>query len=1238
MMPIVTTQIPPQIDLATLNGQTGFVIKGVSAGDATGRSVSSAGDINGDGVADILVGAITASPGGINQAGKSYVIFGKSGLGDTGILALFSLNGSNGYVINGVAAGDRSSTGLSGVGDINVDGIEDFAIGAPDASWGGKTVAGISYVVFGRSGLGGNGVFNLTSLTGQNGFILTQNTFVGNGESISFVGDVNGDGIADLLIGGTSTAWVIFGRSGLGSSGALDLTTLNGTNGFIINGVSGGECTVSGAGDVNDDGINDILIGVEGASPLSRGSAGITYVIFGMNGLGSSGSINLSNLNGANGFAMYGATAGEFSGYAVSQAGDVNGDGIADILIGAYLAAPAGRAEAGKCYIVFGKSGLGSGGSLDLSTLNGMNGFTIYGASPYDDTGYSVSAAGDVNSDGIADILLGAYNASPGGRKNAGRSYVIFGKSGIGGSGLFDLSTLNGINGVALNGISPFDYSGVSVSAAGDVNADGITDFLIGASGTGAGSAYVIFGDTTTTQLVKNSLTVQGYQPELMTMNNLNATCVRFPQHNNALIFTITNPQHGYFAFTNNPSQSITNFTQGMVRNSQIEFVYDLSGNVPSYNVSVNYGGLASIIPPQPAAITLILLGPLLINNVLFINQGQTSVFSSSQLSAFDQDNPAVNPNLIFTIRNLAHGVFEFVGLSGISISSFTQNQITGSQVQFIHDGSTIAPSYNVTVSDARITTSSQAAMINFNLAPILINNSIIIGQGQKLILTSSNLSATDSDDSAGSLIFQITNIQHGSFELVTNPGSPITSFTQAQLDSGDIQFVHDARPQSPSYSVSVSDGKTSDLAGAVPASITFRPAPSLLANTLLIGNGQTVILNAGFLSAGDSAVTASNLVFTITNIQHGKFTLVSNSTQAITTFSLAQIQTGTIQFIHDGSNIAPSYSVSVSDGTVSNTGGAVSATIKFNYAPTLVTNQLAISQGQTVILTADSLSATDSNGISSGNLIFTANGIQHGSFHDLSINLQVTSFLQQKITSSSIQFMSDGSLIAPAYNISVSDGILSTLPVAAKISFVPQVSVTAGNSNTIRDAIIGTTVSAGVTLLFFVIKLLMSRVAERNLKHLLEEGQSRVEKQQAQFQKEVVLPIATHLFASISTTNCLGYRSERETRAYIVAIESIVGKMRRMGIKFSLGEADSVARTKLIDETAKQISQRLVPDRSCCSKAMLYRFFTSEITPQQIEANADEIVQSITATVFASSTVDAKNIEMTDIPVMIKS
>ena len=158
--------------------------------------------------------------------------------------------------------------------------------------------------------------------------------------------------------------------------------------------------------------------------------------------------INLFSVEGGNGFRLDGVAKDGSLGSSVSNAGDINGDGFDDVIVGAYLADSNGY-HSGSSYVVFGKAS-GFDATLDLSGLDGANGFRLDGVAEKDASGQSVSSAGDVNGDGFDDLLVGASGAEPNGFLS-GSSYVVFGKA-FGFDATLDLSSLEGGNGFRLDG------------------------------------------------------------------------------------------------------------------------------------------------------------------------------------------------------------------------------------------------------------------------------------------------------------------------------------------------------------------------------------------------------------------------------------------------------------------------------------------------------------------------------------------------------------------------------------------------------------------------------------------------------------------------------------------------------------------------------------------------------------------------------------------------------------------
>ncbi|MBY5307894.1 hypothetical protein F2Y93_09125, partial [Aphanizomenon flos-aquae CCAP 1446/1C] len=490
-----------KVDISTLNGTNGFTfINGNTNDDNLGYSVSSAGDINGDGVDDIIIGAPQADPQAKGNAGASYVVFGsKNGFAPT--IDISTLNGINGFTILGATESEAAGRSISAAGDVNGDGIDDIIIGAPFADTNNNNNIGSSYVVFGKNSFSSNSTIDLSNL-GNNGLVINGlNAEDELGYSVSSAGDINNDGIDDLIIGAPNAyttsngkpgqTYIVFGASNFDSS--FNLNSLNGSNGFVINGQSIEDysgLSVSSAGDINNDGIDDLIIGAPQAAPNGTNS-GQAYIVFGKNGSFDS-AINLADIDGTNGFIINGQE-GDKLGFSVSSAGDINNDGIDDLIIGAHDADPNGIMNAGQSYVVFGKNG-NFDPIFDLSTLNGNNGFVINGINEFDNSGWSVSGVGDISGDGIDDLIVSANNADPNG-ESSGQSYVVFGKNGSFASAI-NLTDIDGTNGFIIDGIAEFDNLGNSVSGAGDVNGDGIADLILSApfASSQSGEGYIIFG------------------------------------------------------------------------------------------------------------------------------------------------------------------------------------------------------------------------------------------------------------------------------------------------------------------------------------------------------------------------------------------------------------------------------------------------------------------------------------------------------------------------------------------------------------------------------------------------------------------------------------------------------------------------------------------------------------------------------------------------------------------------
>jgi len=411
---------------AGLSASASWTGTGEAVGDEFGASVSTAGDVNGDGYADVIIGANNYN----SLMGKTYLFIG----GPSG------LSISPAWSVTGEATNDYFGKSAVTAGDVNGDGYSDVIVGA--YGYGGVMSTGKAYLYTGGpSGLSTSSTWNSTG-EGTGNF----------GYSVSTAGDVNGDGYADVIIGartygGTGKAYLYTGGpSGLSAAAAWSAV---GEGMIHFFGVS-----VATAGDVNGDGYADVLVGAMGYSS-NRGKA---YLYTG----GPAG------LSASAVWSATGGAAGDDFGYSVSTAGDVNGDGYADVIVGAY----AYSSGTGKAYLY-------TGGSSGLSASAV---WSASGEATDNYFGLSVATAGDVNGDGYADVIVGAYAYSSG----TGKAYLYTG----GPSGLTTASAWSA------EGEATSNYFGYSVSTAGDVNGDGYTDVLVGAReyGGSTGKAYLFMG------------------------------------------------------------------------------------------------------------------------------------------------------------------------------------------------------------------------------------------------------------------------------------------------------------------------------------------------------------------------------------------------------------------------------------------------------------------------------------------------------------------------------------------------------------------------------------------------------------------------------------------------------------------------------------------------------------------------------------------------------------------------
>jgi Ca2+-binding RTX toxin-like protein len=441
--------------------------------------IASGFDLDGDGIADLVVGA-PGSDDKDTDAGRVFVVLGGGAPGGSTTLS----DGLTEVIIDGVNAGDRAGAAVDMVADFNGDGRAEILVGAPGTERGSVVDAGAAYVIWGRATPGGVDLGDPLVGDGKGYVIRGESAGDGAGQALTWVNDFTGDGRSEILVGApgsdvggaeAGSAYVVWGKS---SSAIVNLSTVSsGVGGFRIRGEAAGDQAGQALGrlaDLNGDGKAEILVGAAG-NDAGGSNAGAVYVVYGKS---TGAEVNLDDVAaGGGGFKIVGQ-AGEAVGSSLKGLGDVNGDGLADIMISA--------AGSGRAYVVFGKADTGQ---VDLADVaDGIGGFAITAEATGDFNGMSFGGSADFNRDGIADLVIGAPCNGEGGA-NAGAVYVIWG----GGSGSIDLAQVAaGVGGAKIVGVAG-SHTGSVVAILPDANGDGAPDLFIGAAGPSGERGVVLF-------------------------------------------------------------------------------------------------------------------------------------------------------------------------------------------------------------------------------------------------------------------------------------------------------------------------------------------------------------------------------------------------------------------------------------------------------------------------------------------------------------------------------------------------------------------------------------------------------------------------------------------------------------------------------------------------------------------------------------------------------------------------
>lgn len=429
---------------ADLNLSESWEYYGDSDGVELGYSVASAGDVNGDGFADVIVGAPLMSgapPAGVYREGLALVFHGSEA----------GLPADPNWVTGSGVQGSRYGHAVAGVGDVNGDGFDDVLVGAPDypVTFGdmGDPKSGKVFLYYGSAaGLSTTPAWTFEAPGRESSL----------GFSLGPAGDINRDGFADVIIGAPHYSELLdnAGRVYIfhGSSGGLpsspqwtyDCPQVSATCGY----------DVYQAGDLNGDGFAEIVIGAPFYDLPDLENAGRVYVFNGTD----------QGLEAAASWLISGDQAEGWLGYSVATAGDLNADGYADLLVGA----PGYSGKVAAAGAVFGYLG-------SVQGLSPVPDWQAFGSQVYESYGCSVRAAGDLNADGFGDILVGAYRYGENGslvdKPDEGAVYLFLGTR----SGPLMPSIWSA------TGQKAEAWFGFTAVSAGDVDGDQYVDLLVGA-------------------------------------------------------------------------------------------------------------------------------------------------------------------------------------------------------------------------------------------------------------------------------------------------------------------------------------------------------------------------------------------------------------------------------------------------------------------------------------------------------------------------------------------------------------------------------------------------------------------------------------------------------------------------------------------------------------------------------------------------------------------------------------
>lgn len=501
------------------------------------------------------------------------------------------------------------------------------------------------------------------------------------------------------------------------------------------------------------------------------------------------------------------------------------------------------------------------------------------------------------------------------------------------------------------------------------------------------------------------------------------------------IVFTVDNtgPRHGQLELVSKPGEAVTTFTQrdldiGRIRyvSDGSEFTTDSFKFTVSDGTSESRGSFAISISPvndAPAAS---------VNTGLPLDEGGSAAITTAQLSAIDPDGRAATT--VFKVTSgPAYGRLE---INGSAVTSFTQADLQAGRVRYANDGSeTTSDSFSFRISDG--SASSAVGSFSLTINPVddtpepFVNTGATVEEGGAVTITSDELSLVDVDTAPEDLTYTVTaGPASGRLEFSDNAGVAITRFTQADIDAGRVQFIHDGGENpADTFTFEVADLTTTLQVATFRFDVTpVNDAPvAQQTGTLTALEGGATSIGPAQLGISDVDTSAEDLVYDVTSgPAHGQLEFADAAGVSVTQFTQADIDSGRLRYVHDGSETtADSFSFTSSDGTTTLAEQSLAISVTpVNDTPALVNTGATVAENGTHTITLSELRGTDPDTASS-QLVYTVTGVTNGRLESsASPGVALASFTQDDIAAGRVRFVQNGGEAATAsFTFSLSDG-----------------------------------------------------------------------------------------------------------------------------------------------------------------------------------------------------------------------